>query len=132
MEKAAVAQAERELQIAIIEPESEILPSRPDWAIGLDVEVVDLLSGYTVAGMLEGFTTGEVTVSVAEPIPEQRAVMVQFDSFVFEGATLFCRPKESGYEAHITIDDVEKSVRRREPRFPIKRAGQMFVPHSEA
>jgi hypothetical protein len=57
--------------------------------------------------------------------------MVQFDSFVFKGETLFCRPKDRGYEAHITIDDVQKDGRRREPRFPIKLAGQMYVPDSE-
>lgn len=132
MENAAVAQTEQELDNVLIEPGMEVQPSRPDWVIGLDVHVVDFLSGYTVAGVLEGFTTGEVTVAIGESIPEQRTVMVQFDSFFFEGETLFCRPKDGGgYEAHITIDDVEKNGRRREPRFPIQLAGEMFVPHSE-
>jgi PilZ domain len=131
MENAAVVQAQQEQWNAIIDPAAETQVSRPDWVIGLDVQVVDVLSGYTVAGVLEGFTTGEVTVAVDELTPEQRTVMVQFDSFVFEGETLFCRPKGSGYEAHITIDDVEKTGRRREPRFPIRLAGQMIVPHSE-
>jgi hypothetical protein len=131
MENTTVVHAEQERENAIVEPASEIQAKRPDWVIGLDVQLVDFLSGYTVAGVLEGFTTGEVTVAIDEVIPERRTVIVQFDSFFFEGETLFCRPKDSGYEAHITIDDVEKNGRRREPRFPVKLAGRMFVPHSE-
>jgi hypothetical protein len=105
--------------------------SQADWVIGLNVHVVDFLSGYTVEGVLRSFTPGEVAVFVDEIVPEHRSVTVQFDSFVFDGETLFCRPKDHGYEAHITIDDVEKSGLRKEPRFPIKLAGQMFPPSSE-
>jgi hypothetical protein len=65
MEDAAVAQAKREHENSTIDPSTEIQASRPDWVIGLDVQVVDFLSGDTVAAVLEGFTT-EVTVSVAE------------------------------------------------------------------
>jgi hypothetical protein len=110
-----------------IGPES----SQPDWVIGLNVHVVDFLSGYTVTGVLMNFTPGEVTVSVDEIIPEQRSVTVQFDSFVFEGETLFCRAKGHGYEAHITIGDVENSGLRKEPRFPIELAGRMFRPNAD-
>lgn len=131
MQAAVVEQTEQMPENAVVDPQSEMQASRADWVIGLDVQVVDFLSGYTVAGVLEGFTTGEVTVAISESIPEHRTVMVQLDSFVFEGETLFCRPKGNGYEAHITIADVEQNGRRREPRFPIKLAGRMFVPHSE-
>jgi hypothetical protein len=131
MGNAAVVRAEAEHEYAMVQPESEIQVSPPDWVIGLEVQVVDFLSGYTVAGRLQGFTTGEVKVVVDEPIDERRTVMVQFDSFAFEGETLLCRPKEGGYEAHITIDDVENNGRRRDPRFPIKLAGHMFAPHSD-
>jgi len=105
--------------------------SQADWVIGLDVHVVDFLSGYTVAGVLMNFTPGEVTVSVDEIMPEQRSVTVQFDSFVFEGETLYCRPKGHGYEAHITIGDVEKNGLRKEPRFPIQLAGRMFLRNAD-
>lgn len=131
MPDAAVAQEHHTSEHVLPDEGSAGEPSRPDWVIGLEVQVVDFLSGYTVAGVLESFTTGEVTVAIGELIPEQRTVMVQFDSFFFEGETLFCRPKGSGYEAHITIDDVETNGRRREPRFPIKLAGRMIVPCSD-
>jgi len=114
----------------VIEGERGAESSKADWVIGLTVHVVDFLSGYTVAGALAGFTPGEVTVFVDELIPEQRSVKVQFDSFVFEGETLFCRAKEHGFEAHITIDDIEHSGLRKEPRFPVRLAGKVFPPHS--
>lgn len=56
-----------------------------DWAFGLEVQVVDFLSGHTVSGALEGFTPGEVTISLSEMISEQREVRVQLNSFVFGG-----------------------------------------------
>jgi hypothetical protein len=103
-------------------------PAEP--AIGLNVLVVDFLSGYTVRGVLESFTPGEVTIQVEEMIPEQRSATVQFGSFVFQGETLYCRAKGARYEAHITIGASENGVRIG-PRFPIKLAGQVFPPESD-
>lgn len=100
-----------------------------DWKLGLEVQVIDFLSGYTIPGILEGFTPGEVTVSLPEKVSEQRAVMVHVNSFMFGGETLYCRPSESGYEAHITIDDVLESGLRRVPRFPLRLAAQLFPPY---
>jgi hypothetical protein len=102
-------------------------PAEP--ALGLKVQVVDFLSGYTVRGVLESFTPGEVTIQVEEMIPEQRSATVQFDSFVFQGETLYCRAKGARYEAHITIGASENGMRTG-PRFPIKLAGQVFPPES--
>jgi hypothetical protein len=99
------------------------------WALGLEVQVVDFLSGYTVSGTLEGFTPGEVTVVLPEMISEQRTVTVRLNSFLFGGETLYCRPADGGYEAHITIDDVEENGLRRAPRFPVRIAGYMFQSH---
>jgi hypothetical protein len=110
----------------IIEGKPAVDSSQADWVLGLNVDVVDFLSGYAVEGVLQSFIPGEVTVLVREQMTEHRSVTVQFDSFVFEGETLFCRPKDNGYEAHITIDDVEKSGLRRVPRFPVRMAAHLF------
>jgi hypothetical protein len=112
-------------------PANEDCPtiSPADPAIGLNVLVVDFLSGYTVRGVLESFTPGEVTIQVEEMIPEQRSATVQFGSFVFQGETLYCRAKGARYEAHITIGASENGMRKW-PRFPIKLAGQVFPPES--
>ena len=100
------------------------------WALGLEVQVVDFLSGYTVPGRLESFTPGEVTVMLNEPVSEHRIVSVQLNSFVFEGETLYCGVRQSGYEAHISIDDAGKTGLRRSPRFPVNFAGHLFAAHA--
>lgn len=97
------------------------------WAFGLEVQVVDFLSGYSVTGTLEGFTPGEVTVALPEIISEQRAVTVRFHSFIFGGETLYCQAKEGRYEAHITIDDAGENGMRKAPRFPVRLSAQMFL-----
>jgi hypothetical protein len=98
-----------------------------DWPFGLEVQVVDFLSGYTVSGILERFTPGAVTVVLPEAISELRAVTVRLNSFVFGGETLFCGPKGQQFEAHITIDDVEENGLRRTPRFPVRFPAQIFL-----
>jgi hypothetical protein len=102
------------------------------WALGLQVRVVDFLSGYTVPGVLEGFTPGEITVMLDEPMSEQRTVTVQLNSFVFEGETLYCGSKQSGYEVHISINDTAKTGMRRSPRFPVNFPGHLFAAQANA
>jgi PilZ domain len=85
----------------------------------IPVSVVDLLSNYTVSGVLLSFTPGEVAVSVNEPMSEQREVAVYLNSFSFEGHTLYCRPSETLYETHISIDDIQGAGLRKTPRFPV-------------
>jgi len=89
-----------------------------DSAISLKVSVVDVLSNYTVPGVLVGFTPGEVAIRVNERLEEQRTVTVRFTSFSFEGQVLYCQNSEAEFEAHISIDDVDKGLRRA-PRFPV-------------
>ena len=101
------------------------------WPLGLDVQVVDFLSSYTVRGVLEGFTPGEVMILLSEPVVEQRMVTVQLNAFVFEGETLYCRPRQDRFEVHISIDDVQSSGLRRAPRFPVKIPAKLFLPHVE-
>src|ERR1700744_4646200 len=99
--------------------------------LNLDVRVVDFLSSYTVRGVLEGFTPGEVTISTGEPVDEQRMVTVQLSSFSFEGHTLYCRPRGDRFEVHISVDDVEANGLRRAPRFPVKLSAELFLPLAE-
>jgi hypothetical protein len=111
--------------------DTEVLLERSfAWSLGLEVQVVDFLSGYAVSGILEGFTPGEVTVSLPEMVSEHRVVEVRWNSFVFEGETLYCQPKQGRYEAHITIDDVEETGLRKVRCFPVRLAAQMFTAHA--
>ncbi|HTW67293.1 MAG TPA: PilZ domain-containing protein [Bryobacteraceae bacterium] len=104
--------------------------STPVWKLGLEVDVVDFLSGYRVPGMLEGITLGEVIVSLGEPLSEQREATVHLNSFAFQGEILYFQSRESRYEAHITIDDADETSRRRTPRFPVKLPAQLFPAHA--
>jgi len=87
-------------------------------AISLKVSVVDVLSNYTVPGLLVGFTPGEVAIRVSERLEEQRAVAVHLTPFSFEGQVLYCQTSDNEFEAHVSIDDVDKGLRRT-PRFPV-------------
>jgi PilZ domain len=115
--------------------EFAILPSAEESAdtsprhslLELEAQVVDFVSNYTIRGILEGFTPGEVTILLSEPVSEQRSVTVRLDSFTFEGQTLYCRPREDRYEAHISIDDVETTGLRRAPRFPVKLPARLLL-----
>jgi hypothetical protein len=105
----------------------DVHPNVPQrWPLELAVKVVDFLSSYTVHGVLEDFTPGEATILLNEEVSEQRQVTVEINSFLFEGHTLYCRPRQDQFEAHISIDDVEANGLRRAPRFPVKLPGQLF------
>jgi PilZ domain len=101
------------------------------WPLELEAEVVDFLSNYPVRGVLAAFTPGEVTILLNEPVSEQRLVTVSMNSFVFEGHTLYCRPRQNQFETHITIDDVEANGLRRSPRFPVKLPAELLLPSAE-
>jgi len=97
-------------------------------ALQIHVRIVDLLSNYTVSGVLLGFTPGEVSILVDEPLSEQREVAVWMNAFSFEGQTLYCRPNEARYEAHISIDDIQGAGLRKTPRFPVMIPAQLLAP----
>ncbi len=97
------------------------------WPLALNVRVVDFLSNYTIRGELVSFTPGEVAILLDEPVPEQRAVAVHIHTFVFEGQTLYCRPMQARYEAHVSINDVDGSGIRRAPRFPVNLPARLFL-----
>jgi hypothetical protein len=98
----------------------------------IGVSIVDLLSGYTVRGVLVGFTPGEVAVLMDEEMPGGRSVAVHLNAFCFEGETLYCGPKEGQYEVHISIDDTEGAGLRKTPRFPVTIPAELTPPNAEA
>jgi hypothetical protein len=101
-----------------------------DCMLQIQVRVIDLLSSYTVQGVLVGFTPGEVAVLVDEEMPAEREVAVHLSEFHFEGQTLFCGPREGQYEVHISIDDIQGSGLRRAPRFPVEIPAELTPPNA--
>jgi hypothetical protein len=98
----------------------------------INVRVVDVLSDYTVSGVLHSFTPGEVAILTSEPLSQERTVAVHLSSFFFEGQILYSAPYESQYEAHISIDDVERKGLRRTPRFPVTIPAELLRPSGDS
>lgn len=99
------------------QPECDVFPC--DIALSVPVMVVDVLSNYTVPGVLAGFTPGEVAIRVREALSEERIVAVQLKSFSFEGQVLYCQSSGAELEAHVSINDVDRTGLRKTPRFPV-------------
>jgi hypothetical protein len=114
---------------AVMATEGEhVLPVSKDKLLQIEVRVVDVIANYTAAGVLVGFTPGEVVVLLNEPMSDERVVAVHWSSFSFEGQILYCRPHEDQYETHISIDDTEGAGLRREPRFPVTIPSELMQP----
>jgi len=101
-----------------------------DCMLQIQVSVIDLLSSYTVRGVLVGFTPGEVAVLLDEQMPPEREVEVHLSDFHFEGQTLYCGPREGQYEVHVSIDDTEGAGLRRAPRFPVEIPAELTPPNA--
>jgi len=106
-------------------------PVSIDNAFEIHVRIVDQFSDYAVLGVLLGFIPGEVTILVNEPLSENREVTVYMSAFSFEGQTLYCRPNETRYEVHISIDDIQGAGLRRTPRFPVMIPAELLSPSHE-
>jgi PilZ domain len=103
----------------------------PDGTLQLRVRIVDVLSNYTIPGLIFGFTPGEVAILVDEPMSDDRTVAVHLDSCSFEGQVLYCAPYENRYETHISIDDTERTGLRRAPRFPVTVPAELILPEGD-
>lgn len=99
-----------------------------DGMLMLQADLIDVLSGYTIPAILDAFIPGEVRIRAGEPLPEERSVIVRIAGAQFFGEILYCRRKESGgYDAHVTINDVDDKGIRRQPRLPIDLPGHLLM-----
>jgi hypothetical protein len=85
----------------------------PTWEIGLSALVQD-------------FTPGEVILLLDDQIEPGTHITVQINDCSFAGDILFCAPRGSRYEAHVTFDDVDATGLRRTPRFPVSIPARVF------
>lgn len=108
-----------------------ILPVPKEDLLRIEVRIVDVLSNYSIPGVLISFTPGEVAVFLDEPLSEQRTVAVHLHNFAFEGQTLYCAPYENRYEVHVSIDDLEGRGIRRSPRFPVSLPADLMRPNGD-
>jgi hypothetical protein len=91
----------------------------PTWEIGLSAVVQD-------------FTPGEVILLLDDKIAEGTYVKIQMNTSSFVGHILFCAPSGSGFEAHVSFDDVDATGLRRTPRFPVSIPARVFSGANDA
>lgn len=91
----------------------EALVKSPTWEVGLPAVIHD-------------FAQGEVILLLADPVSARTTVEVQVNTCSFQGDILYCQPKGSLWEAHISFDDVDASGLRRSPRFPVRIPARVF------
>jgi hypothetical protein len=53
-------------------------------------------------------------------------VTIQLNTCSFTGDILFCEPRGSRFEVHVSFDDVDSSGLRRSPRFPVSIPSRVF------
>jgi hypothetical protein len=82
--------------------------------------------------VVQDFTPGEVILLLDDQIAAGTRVTVQLDNSSFVGDILFCSPSGSGYEAHVSFDDVDATGLRRTPRFPVSIPARIFCSASDA
>src|SRR5579862_4341932 len=104
--RAAATRAARGLQM-------DALVTAPTWEIGIPAVVQD-------------FTPGEVILLLDDPIAAGTRVTIQLNTYSFTGEILFCAPKGSRYEAHVSFEDVDATGLRRTPRFPVSIPARVF------
>jgi len=106
--------------------------SRPARGLNLAAHVMAPSWGLGIAGLVADFTPGEATLILEDLVAEGTPVTVQFNAFNFDGEILFCRPRGSRYEVHVSINDVDGMGRRRTPRFPVSIPARVFACGLEA
>ncbi|HEX5228417.1 MAG TPA: PilZ domain-containing protein [Bryobacteraceae bacterium] len=84
-----------------------------------------------ISGVIDDFAQGEVILLMADPITERTHVSVQANTSVFAGEILYCQPRGSLWETHVSFDDVDASGLRRTPRFPVRIPARVFSSTNE-
>jgi len=77
-------------------------------------------------GFIEGFTSGEVALSVDCLIPVHRQVRIEFNGSQLDGEVIGCRATKWGFRANILIYDFDEAGLRRTPRFPVLLEARLY------
>jgi hypothetical protein len=85
----------------------------PTWEIG-------------ISAVLQDFAPGAVMLQLDDKIAAGTHVSVQLNTCSFTGDILFCEPRGSRYEVHVSFDDVDTTGLRRSPRFPVNIPARVF------
>ena len=97
---------------------------------GLNLEARLKAHGWhlPVAGIIEDFVPGEITVIAEHSILMGTNLIVEISAFAFVGEVLSCRSRdERTHEIHISIKDTDTTGLRRTPRFPVNLPARVFT-----
>jgi hypothetical protein len=93
----------------------------------LAVSLTPFLSEVSIAGVIQDFTPGEVSVLLEEFVPVGHSVAVKFRNATFEGEVLYSLPKEGRYQTNIRIMDSAETGLRSTPRFSVRLPARVFA-----
>jgi hypothetical protein len=93
----------------------------------LAVSLTPFLSEVSIAGVIQDFTPGEVSVLLEEFVPVGHSVAVKFRNATFDGEVLYSQPKESRYQTNIRIMDSAETGLRSTPRFSVRLPALVFA-----
>jgi hypothetical protein len=105
---------------------SEIL-SENSLGLRLEARVTAATWEIGVAAILQDFAPGEVILLLDEQIATGARVTIQVSAYSFDGEVMFCKPRSSRWEAHVSFDDVDRIGLRMTPRFPVRIPAQVFA-----
>jgi hypothetical protein len=115
-------------------PPMNLMPNQSTGISGMNlaVSVMPFLSEVSIAGVIQDFTPGEVSVLLEEFVPVGHSVAVKFRNATFHGEVLYSHPKEGRYQTNIRIMDSAETGLRSTPRFSVKLSAQVFARNSSA
>lgn len=98
--------------------------------MNLAISLTPFSSSISIAGEIQDFTPGEVSVLLDRFVPVGTLVGVKFKNATFDGEILYCQPKEGQYQANVRFTDSAASGLRSTPRFSVKLPAQVFARNS--
>jgi hypothetical protein len=110
----------------------EATPGNPaDLGLRVEARVAAPTWEVGVSALIQDFTPGEVILLLDDPISAGTRVSIQVHTCSFDGEILFCKPRGSRWEAHVSFDDVDATGLRRSPRFPVRIPARVFASTSD-
>ena len=100
--------------------------------LNLDAKLKAHAWALAVAGIIEDFVPGEITVVAEEAILQGTSLVVEIHGFTFDGEVLSCHSLQNRHKVHVSIKDTDAIGLRRTPRFPVNLPARLFACSLEA
>jgi hypothetical protein len=98
--------------------------------MNLAISLTPFSSSISIAGEIQDFTPGEVSVLLEQYVPVGSSVALKFKNATFDGEVLYCQAKEGQYQTNVRFTDSAETGLRSTPRFSVKLSAQVFARNS--